>query len=135
VRGLSEPGRDTLWLAGVGNTAGPLVLAVLLTVLEDVGLLGPLDALDLLVLALLQFVVHLPLAVGIWVVWTILVSMYRMGRGDLRLDPHSGDPTLGLQPIGRLAVLTFGIFSAGAAPILLANRTVAWPWPSMAPHF
>lgn len=121
VRGLSEPGRDIRWLAGVDSTSGPVVLAVLLTVLEDIGLLESLDAADLLVLALLQFVVHLPLAAGVWVVWTILVSMYRMGRFDLRLDPHSGDPTLGLKPIGRLAVLTFGIFSAGATPSLLAN--------------
>ena len=121
VTELAETGTDPRWLGGIASTAGPVLLAVSITILEDVGLVPPLGVMDLLVLFWIQFLEHLPLATGVWVVWTILVSVYRLGQVDLRLDSHSGDSTLGLEPIGRMAVLAFGIFAAGLAPILLAN--------------
>lgn len=121
MKTLVIPGAKLRWLDGIGSTGRPILVASLITALEAAGLLGSFGFAYTLVLVPLQFVVHLPLAVGVWVVLTILVSMDRLGRVGLSLDASSGDPTLGLSPVGKLAVQAFAVFAAGAVPILLAN--------------
>jgi hypothetical protein len=116
---------DARWGAGLGSTIGPVLLAVLLTALEDIGLVQAMDTAEQTILAPLQFIIHLSLAAGIWVVCCILASLHRVGLTNLRLDTTSGDPTLGLKPIGKIAVRTYALFAVGAAPILLANTDSA----------
>lgn len=106
---------------GVNSWIGPLVLAVAITAVEAASLFDVIDPAESLIVVPTLLIVHVPLATATWTVITVLASIDRLGRTGLDLDHRSAGSTLGLRPVGELAVTTFAFFAAGALPVLLAN--------------
>lgn len=112
-------------LRGVNSSIGPLVLAAAITAVEAPSLFDVISPAESLITAPIFLIVHIPLAAGTWIVFTVLVSIDRLGRNRLALDHHAAGPTLGLRPVGELAVRTFAFFALGALPLLVANTESA----------
>jgi hypothetical protein len=106
---------------GVGGWLGPTALAVAITMIEAAAIFSATGPFESAILLPILMIVHLPLATGTWIVITVLSSLDRLGRTPLDLDHHSAGSTLGLKPVGELAVATFAYFAAGSLPVLLAN--------------
>jgi hypothetical protein len=118
------PGSEAYWLRGLYATWVPVVLAAALTAAE-VGEAVATLGIEALPLFLPAFVVHLPTATAVWTLIVVLMALDRVGRSALHLDPYSGDPNLGLKPLGSLAFSAYLLLVAGAAPVLLRFTTSA----------
>lgn len=99
----------------------PLVMALVLTVLFGTDTAVLTDWRIALAKAPFDFLVYLPLSVWVWSYLMLMVGLHRLGKRSLRLEAYSGDRSLGLRPVGRLAATGFWIFVANITPILLTN--------------
>jgi hypothetical protein len=117
---------DTLreLLRGYDWWPGPLIVAGALTALEMAEAVMTAGWAPLLISPIV-LAVHIPTATAGWVVLAVFLSLDRLGRLDLDLDPFSGDPTLGLKPVGRLAFSAFAIVLLAGTPVLLRFTTSA----------
>lgn len=108
-------GQTESWTVPAGVAAALSIVEVA----EAVALTG-IPALLLLPIVL---AVHLPIAVAVWTILTVVVSLYRLGKLPLELDPYSGDPNMGLKRAGVLAYRAFLLLAAGAAPVMIRYTT------------
>ena len=104
----------------LASTAGPLLLLPLAASRWDVYLFQRPSALTIAATALL-IVGWLPSSCGAWTILTVFLGLDRLGRQPLHLRPFHQDRSLGLAPLGQLAVSTFTLFVAGLVPVALAT--------------
>lgn len=107
------------WFPRLTSAAGPMALAafaVIASVPSNYSGWGLLNAaLD----APLLFVVLLPIMSFVWAYATLLIGLDRLGRAELRLETFPEDRTLGLGPVGSVAMAGFWLLIASAAPLLV----------------
>lgn len=108
---------------GMGNTIGPILLALLVSLALLVVVVGAEAWWIVLALLVLNVVIHLPLATLFWAYLMLMFGLNRLGTRHLSLDAYGGDKSLGLRPVGRLAFTGFWVFAANLAPILLISLT------------
>jgi hypothetical protein len=53
----------------------------------------------------------------LWVYLSLMLGLFRLGSHPLALEQYSGDRSLGLRPVGRLAFAGFWSFVANFAPL------------------
>lgn len=104
---------------GIDNRLVPLVMTVL------VGVLLPLDealrgnSAAALIQAITWLLIGIPLSTAVWVYLILQIGLNRLGRGQLTLRPYSGDRSLGLRPVGRLAFTGFWMLFGVVGPIVV----------------
>ncbi len=122
TRAVEEDEPDVRRLfGGVGSVAAPalLVVAVGLVLPLDEALRGEPSA------ALIQLVtwliIGIPFCTAFWAYLILQVGLDRLGRGHLTLKAYSGDRSLGLKPVGRLAFTGFWMIFGVVGPLLLTG--------------
>ncbi|HEX5590551.1 MAG TPA: hypothetical protein VFX65_09705 [Candidatus Limnocylindrales bacterium] len=107
------------WFPRLTSVPGPVALSALVAVAaipSNLAVFGPVVAfLDVPLL----FLVVLPIMTFVWAYGTLLVSLDRLGRAELRLDAFPQDRTLGLGPVGSAAMSGFWLLFASTAPVLV----------------
>lgn len=104
---------------GIDNRLVPLLMTVL------VGVLLPLDealrgnSAAALIQAVTWLLIGIPLSTAVWVYLILQIGLNRLGRGQLTLRPYSGDRSLGLRPVGRLAFTGFWMLFGVVGPIVV----------------
>ena len=104
---------------GIDNRLVPLLMTVL------VGVLLPLDealrgnSAAALIQAITWLLIGIPLSTAVWVYLILQIGLNRLGRGQLTLRPYSGDRSLGLRPVGRLAFTGFWMLFGVVGPIVV----------------
>jgi hypothetical protein len=106
---------------GIDSIVVPLVLtAVSAAVLPiDEALSG--EPLAAVIQAATWLVVGIPLWTAVWTYLVVQVGLARLGHGQLTLQPYSGDRSLGLRPVGRLAFTGFWMLLGVVAPLVLST--------------
>jgi len=104
---------------GMTSTAGPVTLAIAIAVVPSVvsswQRFGPVAALADLPFVLVN---ALPTMTLIWTYLVMLAGLHTLGRERLSLDPFPEDRSLGLRPVGSLALAGFWLILAIAVPII-----------------
>ncbi|HWG85267.1 MAG TPA: hypothetical protein VNT60_07310, partial [Deinococcales bacterium] len=94
---------------GATSTRGPLTLTAVFCLLT--GIPGVINhGLPAAVAVPVVFAVDLALFNALWVYLTVVVGLDHIGRGRLELDPFPEDRSLGLRPVGALAVSSLRAF-------------------------
>jgi hypothetical protein len=105
---------------GLGSMGGPLALAAVLGALAAVTVAswqGPRH----LALAPAFALILLPQMTLLWVYLSLMLGLFRLGSHPLALEQYSGDKSLGLRPVGRVAFAGFWSFVANFAPLGLLS--------------
>ena len=125
---VAGPDRTHVVFQGMGNAIGPIIMAMVVTLIltADVARMGNWW----ITTAVLVFTaaIHLPLAVWIWTYLMLMLGLNRLGARHLALEAYSGDKSLGLRPVGKLAFTGFWIFTAILVPILLISLSSVLSW-------
>jgi hypothetical protein len=104
---------------GLDSSVGPIGLTLLLSVAAAISTFIAftpiLAALDTPML----FFVALPIAGFVWCYGVVLISVDRLGRRTLALDPFPEDRSLGLRSVGNLVFTGFAILSVAAVLYLV----------------
>jgi hypothetical protein len=101
---------------GIGSVAGPLALATGLGALAAVTVAswrGP----GHLALAPVFALILLPQMTLLWVYLSLMLGLFRLGSHPLALEQYSGDRSLGMRPVGRVAFAGFWSFVVNFAPL------------------
>jgi hypothetical protein len=104
------------WMASV---AGPLALLGIVSAVSfvtNVGTWGPVSGVADLPLLLAN---TLPIMAFVWTYLALLAGVNALGRFRLSLDPFPQDRTLGLGPVGSLALTGFWLVLAAAIPLIV----------------
>lgn len=112
---LDTEGKVTV-ARGMGSVLGPLGLAAALGALAAVSVAswrGP----GHLALAPALALILLPQVTLLWVYLSLMSGLYRLGSHPLALEQYSGDKSLGLRPVGRVAFTGFWAFVSNFAPL------------------
>jgi hypothetical protein len=64
-------------------------------------------------------VIGIPLSTAVWVYLILQIGLNRLGRGQLTLQPYSGDRSLGLRPVGKLAFTGFLMLFGVVGPVVV----------------
>jgi hypothetical protein len=104
---------------GMASAAGPLVLTALLSIASIVSTVLAFTPVLAVVDAPLLFFVALPIAGFVWCYAVVLISVDRLGKRALALDPYPQDRTLGLRPVGSLVLTGFTILAVASALYLV----------------
>lgn len=106
---------------GIDSAVVPLLLtaAVAVVLPVDEALRG--DPLAAAIQIVTWLVIGIPLSTAVWVYLTLQLGLHRLGRGHLTLKGYSGDRTLGLEPVGRLAFTGFWMLLGAVTPVVLAS--------------
>jgi hypothetical protein len=109
------------WFSRLTSVRGPLVLTAI-----AVAIATPTTALEFgtpvaLVDAPLLAVMILPIMTFVWAYSTMLVGLDQLGQSELALDLFPQDRSLGLGPLGGVAVSGFWLLVAAGAPLLLLS--------------
>jgi len=119
---VAEEERDVAALfRGIDSVTVPLVLTAASMVIlpVDEALAGKFDA------AVIQGATWLVVGIPIWTAaWTYLslqAGLGRIGRGHLTMHAYSGDRSLGLRPVGRVAFTGFWTLLGVAGPLILTS--------------
>jgi hypothetical protein len=113
-----EAGRAPL--ASFGSTRGPLALLAILaagTIVTEVQRWGWFATVVDLPLMLLDV---LPIATFVWTYLVLLFGLNELGRVRLELGTFPADRSLGLRPVGNLALTGFWLVLAAGVPLMLA---------------
>jgi hypothetical protein len=111
---------------GMGSVLGPAALAVGLGLLAGVLIASTRGAAHLGLVPIFVLVL-LPQMTLVWVYLCLMVGLSRLGSHPLALEQYSGDRSLGLRPVGRLAFAGFWAFVANFAPLWLLAFG-GWSW-------
>jgi hypothetical protein len=107
---------------GMPSTLGPITLTVAIVVVPSFASAlqhwGPVAALSDLPLV---FVNSLPSMTFVWTYVVLLAGLHRLGRARLSLDPFPEDRSLGLGPVGALALTGFWLVLAAAVPLAVVG--------------
>ena len=115
-----EPDVRRLFL-GIDDRLVPLLLTAL------VGVLLPLDEAlrgnqaAALIQGVTWLVIGIPLSTAVWVYLILQIGLNRLGRGQLTLQPYSGDRSLGLRPVGKLAFTGFWMLFGVVGPVVVTG--------------
>jgi hypothetical protein len=107
---------------GMASTLGPLVLTLGVVVVPSFvsswqdG--GPVVALSDLPLVVVN---ALPIMTFVWTYLVLLTGLHRLGRARLSLDVFPEDRSLGLAPVGSLALTGFWLLLAAAVPLIIVG--------------
>jgi hypothetical protein len=102
---------DTL-ISGMGSIAGPVALSAVLTLAWEITIYGAFPLVVNLIDGPLLFLILLPIATFVWSYGAVLVGLGRLGRRSLNLKAFPADRSLGLRPVGDLALAGFAVYSA-----------------------
>jgi len=116
-----EPGPRVF--RGMGSTLGPVLIALSISLCLLGATVGTADGWIVLALLLLALAIHLPITTLLWTYLMLMVGLHRLGARHLILEAYSGDGSLGLLPVGKLAFTGFWVFAANLAPLLLIGLT------------
>jgi hypothetical protein len=113
-----EPDVRRLFL-GIDDRLVPLLLTALVGVLLplDEALRG--DRAAALIQGVTWLVIGIPLSTAVWVYLILQIGLNRLGRGRLTLQPYSGDRSLGLRPVGKLAFTGFWMLFGVVGPVVV----------------
>jgi hypothetical protein len=107
---------------GMGSTFGPLALTIGIVVVPSFtsswSAWGLITALADLPLA---FVNALPSMTFLWTYLVALAGLHRLGAARLSLDPFPQDRSLGLGPVGSLALNGFWLVLVAAIPLIIVG--------------
>jgi hypothetical protein len=129
VRGLAAdlatlaPGESVARLfAGMASTFGPILLTVAIVVVPSFvsswqhwGAVAALSDLPLV------FINSLPSMTFIWMYLVLLTGFQRLGHARLSLDSFPEDRSLGLGPVGSLALNGFWLVLVAAIPLIIVG--------------
>lgn len=104
---------------GLDGSLGPVALTVLLSIASGVSTLIAFTPVLATLDTPMLFVVALPIAGFVWCYAVVLISVDRLGRRTLALDPFPEDRSLGLRPVGNLVFTGFAILSVAAVLYLV----------------
>jgi hypothetical protein len=116
--GIKEETAFFPWMASV---AGPLVLLLVVSAisfLAGVQKWGPVSGVADLPLLLAN---TLPIMTFVWTYLALLAGINALGRFRLALDPFPQDRSLGLGPVGSLALTGFWLVLAAAIPLIVVT--------------
>jgi hypothetical protein len=120
-----EPGAVLSPMRAVSFRAAPLVMAGLLTLVEGIPDARQFGLLAGLVELPLQAAVCVPPMTLLWVYLALLLGLHRLGGDDLAGATFPQERSLGLRPVGDLALTAFWIFAAAIVPVLVfTTRTI-----------
>lgn len=111
--------------ARLSSIWGPLILSLVAGYLWEVRDLFQHPGALTTVLSAIIILGWIPANAGLWVIGIILLDLDRIGRSRLHLTPFEDDRTLGLRPLGSLAVTAFVLVSAGFVPLAIVGATDA----------
>ena len=109
---------------GMASTIGPLALTfgvvVVPSFVSSWQHWGPLPALTDFPLVVIN---SLPSMTFVWVYLVLLAGLHRLGRARLSLDPFPEDRSLGLGPVGSLALTGFWLVLVAAIPLIAVESS------------
>jgi hypothetical protein len=106
---------------GIDSAGVPLVLtAVSMVILPiDEALSG--QSVAALIQTLTWLIVGIPIWTSLWTYVAVQLGLDRIGRGHLTMRAYTGDRSLGLRPVGRLAFTGFWTLVGVAGPLILTS--------------
>lgn len=105
----------------LASSWAPLVIATALAMTFGVDVWRRTGVSVALLNAPLDVLLYLPIATLLWTYFVVLALLGRAGRAMLAPGAYRGDRSLGLRPVGRLALRSFQVLLANLAPILLVT--------------
>jgi hypothetical protein len=105
----------------IDSVTAPLVLTAASMVIlpVDEALAGKLNA--ALIQAATWLIVGIPIWTAAWTYLSLQAGLARIGRGHLTLHTYTGDRSLGLRPVGRVAFTGFWTLLGVAGPLILTS--------------
>jgi hypothetical protein len=118
---LTSTTNGTTFFPWMASVAGPLALLAIVSAISfvtDVRKWGPVSGIADLPLLVAN---TLPIMVFVWTYLALLAGINALGRFRLSLDPFPQDRTLGLGPVGSLALTGFWLVLAAAIPLIVVT--------------
>lgn len=104
-----------------GRTAGPLLLAVLMSAPWTITDFARHPGWVTASIVVAQYFAYLPANTGLWMYAVIVADLYQLGRRPLHFRPFEEDRSLGVRPIGTLASRAILVLSVGLIPLAAAG--------------